>query len=1399
MFRISSIQRFFLLITCVFITWVCTNTASAQFSATKTCLSECSDSTAATIFKDLGTTVATAWRWDFGDPTSTLKNVSTLQNPAHLYSTPGPKLVTLIRTENGVPVTYTKTITINAPPQAFFLGQTPSQQDTTICKGSTILLDPYRNGGAQPQYKYRWFPKGDSTQTLIADTTSCYSVQVTDTITGCSAQNKINVQLCVPPPPKPPETSWFFGNNAGIKFSNGSATPDTEGKLNTVEGVSSIADQNGNLLFYTDGRKVYDKDGNEMAAINPADTLKGSSYSTQSAVIVPQPSCQGCQSYYYIFTTTEINGEKKLTYSIVDIRLNQGKGKIIQKNLPLDDVSSTENLISTFVKKDSTYWVISHDYNTNTYRMYRVTKNGISISKTINIGSKIDSVEKAQGYLKVSQDATKLAIAIPGGARNLVEVYDFADSTGAITNKRIIDLGPAPPTVYGVEFSPNSKTLFVTMKADTIKKPDSYSSLLRYDLTQGDSVSLAKSKITLDSSKKEYYGSVQLGPDGKIYLAVQGTDTLGVIKLPNDTVSYTNANKIKIDTSYYQRDAFSLSGKTSQLGLPTTATVVITKNSGVGIMASDTCFGSPSNFQTNHLCEGETFKNTKTDWRFYAGPAPQAGNDGKYTPVGSPVYTVNGGAGDAGLKVSYTFLAPGKYHVFVNMGNQCLADTLLPPQEFEIFAIPTADLGNDINLCQNTTTLTAANNLPDSHYAWLIDGTFSPKDTLRTLVATKSGKYTVLVEKNGCIAEDSVNVNLYAAKPFYLGADTTICQNTSFVLSASNAGTSTTTTFLWNTGQTTPSIVVSSAGTYAVTVKESTTNCEVKDQITVRTLPKPSFIVNRKLPSSCNIKDGQIDIQNLSPADTYTFVWYKDGIAIAGQTQSSLKGIEAGSYRVSIQSTISCDTTFNITLLALGSNPNIIVRPTDTYCDVLNSGSIAFTVNTNSGVQPTTYDLKLNGNPDASVRSGSVGSILVSSRNYLISGLGAGTYTLELSDPSGCKYIESNLVIAIRPRTVTSITVPPLVCQGDTIVLKATNASTGTISWSTGENTPEIKVSRAGQYTVTVMDATGKCISTAKSLVSFKPVPVINPSVPNEVCENSRPIQLLASPAAGVWKGANVTPGGLYTPSPYPKTDIVSYEVTGTNGCVGSSTSMIKIAQSPKVDLGADRDVCRNGIDFIGTNLESGVTYRWNTGQTTNFIYPTQQGLYTLNANLGNCRASDDIIVRLLPSPFIPLKSELPLCVPDALPIKLDAGGGAGQTYRWFPTGQTDQSIFVSNVGIYTVEVTNTLGCTSRASTNVVDRCEPSILVPDIFTPNGDIQNDSFQVFTAHIKDFELKIFNRWGELLFISKRPEDRWDGKYKGVLVKPDSFVWQITYTAEYFPERGTLKKQGAVTVAW
>ena len=1386
MIQFSSIRPFFLIFFTLILAWGLSVNSNAQFKVTKTCLTECRDSTAATMFRDTLSKPATAWRWEFGDPASGVSNVSTLKNPVHLYGNPGPKTVTLTRTESGVPVVYTQIITINNPPRPFFLGNSPSQQDTTICKGDFLTLDPYKGGGADPKYKYIWFPKGDSTQTLRADTTSCYSVQVTDSTTGCSAQNKINVKLCVPPPPKPAENFWYFGNNAGIKFSGGNATADDKGKLNAKEGVSTIADKDGNLLFYTDGRKIYDKNGNEMVSLKP-DALAGSDLSTQSAIIVPQPSCQGCQSLYYVFTATDINGQKQLSYSVVDIRQNQGKGKVIEKNIVLDDAPTTEQLISHFVKKDSTYWVISHDFGTDTIRLRRVTKNGISISKIVEIGSRIDSTFKGEGYMKVSKDGTKFAVAIPGGGRNLVELYDFADSSGAITNKRIIDLGPAPPTVYGIEFSPDSKTLFATMKADTLKKPDSYSSLLRFDITDKDSSVIAKSKITLDSSKKEYYGAVQLAPDGKIYVAIQGSSTLGVIKLPNDTIS---TKSLTVD--YYERKGFDLNGKTSQLGLPTTYSITEENNEGVGITAGDTCLGSPSSFQTNHLC-GDKLKNTKTDWRFYKGEVPQNGQ-----PSGSPIATIRGGEGDNGLMTSYTFTEPGKYYVVVNMGNRCKPDTMLPPQPFEIKPLPKPNLGPDLNLCASSVTLDAKERLDSTNYFWFQNNRFLPRDSLQTLTVRQSGSYIVAVENRGCIGFDSVRVVLAQAKPLSLGPDTLICVGATLALDASN-GAGTGTTYLWSTGATAARITVSTPGRYIVNVSTliGTIPCRTADTINVRVRPRTSFSITPTRPSGCAANNGAILLTNISPTDTYTFTWFKDGTMISGAVSSSISNLTAGSYKVTIKSTLSCDTTVSIVLNALGvPNAQITLAPAPVTC--VSDGAINITVNANSPFRPVGFVLRQRDNNDALVKQGLMASIFVSTGKYTIKELIEGTYYLEFEDANGCKFISNDVRLVKVPRTnISLLPAPASKCEGEKITLSPLNYTDGSIKWSTGATTLNVDVMQNGIYTVTVTSSDGKCINTARTNVLFKVSPRVTLTAPSRLCLTPNSTQLVATPAGGSWQGSNVSNTGSFKASAIG-IYAVKYDVT-QNGCTGTSNKEITVLDAPTISLGPDKSLCRGTTDFIGVTPVTGINYRWNTGESSPTIFPERSGRYILTAAKDLCRSSDTITVNILPVPSVSLRGEIPLCIPSSLPVKVDAGGGVGLTYLWNPTGQTTRQISVSTIGVYSVTATNSVGCTTTAQTNVIDRCDPSILVPTIFTPNGDNNNDNFQVFPNYITNYDLKIFNRWGELIFTSKNTEDRWDGKYKGILVKPDSFAWVITYTPEYFPEQGLQRKEGAVTVAW
>ena len=124
---------------------------------------------------------------------------------------------------------------------------------------------------------------------------------------------------------------WYFGENAGIDFSTNPPRAVTDGQLNTLEGCSSFSDSEGNLLFYSDGIEVYDKNHDLMTYTdgNPANDLKGNPSSTQSGMIIPKP---GSTNIYYLFTVDDgpdfNSGEdgKGFNYYTIDMSLNNGDG-----------------------------------------------------------------------------------------------------------------------------------------------------------------------------------------------------------------------------------------------------------------------------------------------------------------------------------------------------------------------------------------------------------------------------------------------------------------------------------------------------------------------------------------------------------------------------------------------------------------------------------------------------------------------------------------------------------------------------------------------------------------------------------------------------------------------------------------------------------------------------------------------------------------------------------------------------------------------------------------------------------------------------------------------------------------------------------------------------------------
>ncbi len=1344
--------------------------AQASFTVSgRKCIPEGDCGGDSTTFKAPTLVGARSWQWNFGDPTAGSKNTATGQTARHLYNQPNWYTVTLLVGRNGgrPDTTITRQVRINDLPAQFefFKGK----EDTTICPKTSIKLDPYEGirlpPGVDPtKYKYSWYPTGDTTQTLLADKAKCYSVEVMND-SGCTRNDRITVKICGQNDQQQ-AAKWYFGANAGVKFDNGQASANTDGKVNTPEGVSAISDKQGALLFYTDGITIFDKDGKPMRWKTPADSiaaggkLGGSGNSTQSALIVPQPSCRGCETVYYVFTTNDTT--RQLSYSIVDMRGNRGKGAIVEANVSLHR-PSTQRITSVQNPKDSTYWVVTRDSGTNGYRFYKVTKNGVIETGVKNFGKPDTTAGQQKGYIKFSNDGKKLAKVVPGPPRNYVEVYNFNDSTGAVTKPVIIDIGPAPPTAYGVEFSPDGKNMFVSLTGDGTVP----SRLVRYNVEKMDSAAIVLTKITVDSTAREKYGALQYAPDGKIYLAIDGSGSLGVINNPDST------SREGFD---FVKNGLDLGGKKSQLGLPNFVQSLIQPPSGPGISYSDTCFGTPTRFSSGPICDPlkDTYK-----WDF---------GDGTTSTEAQP---------------AHLYKAPGSYTVTLHQGNRCKPDTLLGPVTITILPTPKIDLGKDLVQCRKSVTLDVGPGAtgPDFLHLWLKNGRVIPGARGPKLTVDSTGEYVAIAanSKGLCLDADTIRVILTLPKPLVLGGDTTLCPGQQIAL-ATRSPQASGATFQWTNGATPvgtgPTLAVSQPGTYILTVtdrSQGNVECLNSDTLLVNRAARPEINAVVQNTAGCQTNDGRITV-NVILTGTNTgasYTWYKNGAPIpVSQNTPFLANLGIGTYRVTLATfdangqatTCTLDTSFVVN----ARNPDIEVtrdRLTNATCTAPNGGSIA--LKTVKGT-PTTY-----------VWRNAAGAILIGQTGPTLTGVPAGTYSVDVSDANGCKFSLGNLTLRQDPAKLVNLGPDSTRCAGLPVTLDAGTLG-DTYRWSTGATTRTIPVSQTGRYIVTVTDSRTGCFSSDTVNLRFNPKPTLVVGPAQSVCANAAPLQLVATPAGGTWSGQGVTPQGLFRPGQSLTGSLTLTYSVAQQGCADSARKAVTVLPIPEANLGPDRSFCANAPQTLSIAEFSGASYRWSTGETTSSIIPKQTGTYSVSVALGTCRAGDTVKVAVLPGPVLSVKAEVPLCAVDRDTVTLDAGGLPTYTYRWNPGGQTTRRIKIDQLGIYTVRATTAEGCTEERPVTVFDECDPRIIVPDVFTPNGDGINDRLDVFTAHISDYELRIYNRWGELVFRTNDINEKWDGSYKGVFYPTQSYAWLVAYKSAYFPERGIAYKRGAVLVA-
>lgn len=370
--------------------------------------------------------------------------------------------------------------------------------------------------------------------------------------------------------------NWYFGRNAGLTFNSGFPNALLDGELDTIEGCSTISDSQGNLLFYSDGITIWNKNHTVM---QNGTGLTGNDSSTQSALIVPQPDSD---TIYFIFTVDDKGGSDGLRFSEVDMTLNAGLGAVTaNKNIPLDG-SVTEKITAVESADGESIWVISHRWNSDEFIAFLVSDTGVNTTPVVSaVGSMHQGdINNTIGYLKASPNREKVA-CVKSYTNTETQVFDFNAATGILSNPITLTNYTAENVgAYGCEFSPDSRLLYVS----EINEDTDISYIHQYNLSLSTPQAVINSDVVV-GQKSGKLGALQQALDGRIYVAENSEISLGVITDPNELGTLCN----------FQTGSILLGGNSCRLGLPP----FIQSYFFATNIFSNTCFGDLTEFSIN--------------------------------------------------------------------------------------------------------------------------------------------------------------------------------------------------------------------------------------------------------------------------------------------------------------------------------------------------------------------------------------------------------------------------------------------------------------------------------------------------------------------------------------------------------------------------------------------------------------------------------------------------------------------------------------------------------------------------------------------------------------------------------------------------------------------------------
>lgn len=653
---------------------------------------------------------------------------------------------------------------------------------------------------------------------------------------------------------------------------------------------------------------------------------------------------------------------------------------------------------------------------------------------------------------------------------------------------------------------------------------------------------------------------------------------------------------------------------------------------------------------------------------------------------------------------------------------------------------------------------------------WYLNGAPISGATSGNYYATEEGIYTVVVTIGSCELESEgleVIVDQIVPVEITPSGVVTICEGSSIELTTNGNYDS----YIWFLNDvvmddvTSPSIMATEPGEYTVTVLDGT--CSSVSSIT-EVITETSLSIDVTPTGNVHVCPGE-SLLLTATSGFSNYEWYLDGTLLITTTTPILSITETGEYVVMVGEG-DCSATSQITNVSAGVVPNVSVQQGTQFTTCENSSE---QLNATTGFTNYTWDI--NGNV---VNGNNTANITITDE---------GIYTVTVFSADGCEdSFSTNVnVTTLEILEITSSTGFFSFCEGSSIILSIPDNYEG-YQWffnnAPAGNNPQITAQAEGDYYVLVT-ADDCSVTSAIMLVEEQALPTaqVNPVGPLAICDDQTILTVNTDASTIQWNWNGNPLIGSNTAN-LTITESGTYQAIVSNGlsCTALSNEVVvEFLNDLNVMIMANPATACEGEEVTLSINGEFDDYDWSNGSNSSTAVVDASGLYSVIVTDGECTATASYQLQMIPLPDVDAGADT---IADCDLGVILYGSGDGQlTWTQDGTVELPQSattpVLPEHNTIY-VLTASLNGCEASDEVLVISTCE-GMQIPNLFTPNGDGKNDTFEIVAKGLSQYSIKIYNRWGNLVFESTQLNDQWNGDINGSAASEGTYYYVIEAT--------------------